>query len=93
MLDLDQKYLLNDEIVLRRIDNKCWALNTSKGNQYRLNEVSYSILDSFREATSFGEMISKIQQEYSVSRERLITDCTTVIQYAVNNNIVKEVRS
>lgn len=91
MLDLNQKYLLNDDIVLRKIDDKCWALNTSNGNQYRLNEVSYSILDSFRETTSFGDMISKLQQEYSVNKERLITDCTSIVQYAVNNNIVKEV--
>lgn len=91
MLDLNQKFKLNAEIVLRKIDSKCWALNTSNGNQYRLNEVSYCILEAFRETESFDKMISRVQQEYAVSRERLISDCTTILQYAVKNNIVKEV--
>lgn len=91
MLDLNQKYQLNNEIVLRKIDSKCWALNTINGNQYRLNEVSFCILDTFREVLSFDEMISKVQKEYDVSRERLISDCTNILQYAVKNNIVKEV--
>lgn len=91
MLDLNQKYQLNDEIVLRKIESKCWALNTINGDQYRLNEVSFFILDTFREVLSFYEMISMVQQEYNVSRERLISDCTNILQYAVKNNIVKEV--
>ena len=91
MLDLNKTYQINEEIVLRKIDTKCWALNIENGNQYRLNDVSYLILDSFREATTVASVISVVEKEYSVDRERLIADCSSMLQTAVNKNILKEV--
>ena len=91
MLDLTQKYQLNEKIVLRKIDSKCWALNVENGNQYRLNEVSYLILDSFREASAVEAMISVVEKEYAVDRGRLIADCSLMVQTAIDKNILKEV--
>ena len=91
MLDLTKKFQLKEEIVLRKIDSKCWALNVENGNQYRLNEVSYLILDSFRDASTVEEMIEKVKKEYAVDKERLIADCSLMIQTAVDKNILKEV--
>lgn len=91
MLDLTKKFQLKEEIVLRKIDSKCWALNFENGNQYRLNEVSYLILDSFRDASTVEEMIAIVKKEYAVDKERLIADCSLMIQTAVDKNILKEV--
>ena len=91
MLDLTKKFKLKEEIVLRKIDSKCWALNVENGNQYRLNEVSYLILDSFRDASTVEEMIAIVKKEYAVDKERLIADCSLMIQTAVDKNILKEV--
>lgn len=91
MLDLTKKFQLNEKIVLRKIDSKCWALNVQNGNQYRLNEVSYLILDSFRDVSTVGEMIAIVEKEYAVDEERLIADCSLMIQTAVDKNILKEV--
>lgn len=90
MLDLTKKFQLKEEIVLRKIDSKCWALNVENGNQYRLNEVSYLILDSFRDASTVEEMIAIVKKEYAVDKERLIADCSLMIQTAVDKNILKE---
>ena len=91
MLDLTKKFQLNEKIVLRKIDRKCWALNVENGNQYRLNEVSYLILDSFRDTSTVEEMIAIVKKEYAVDKERLIADCSSMIQTAVDKNILKEV--
>mgnify|MGYP004472992755 FL=1 len=91
MLDLTKKFQLNEKIVLRKIDSKCWALNVENGNQYRLNEVSYLILDSFRDTSTVEEMITIVKKEYAVDKERLIADCSSMIQTAVDKNILKEV--
>ena len=66
MLDLTNKYILNDKIVLRKMDSKCWALNVENGNQYRLNDVSYFILDSFREKATVDSGITVVEKEYAV---------------------------
>lgn len=91
MLDLTKKFQLKEEIVLRKIDSKCWALNIENGNQYRLNEVSYLILDSFRDTSTVEEMIAIVEKEYAVDKERLTADCSLMIQTAVDKNILKEV--
>lgn len=91
MLDLTKKYQINDKIVLRKIDSKCWALNVDNGNQYRLNDVSYFILDSFRESSTVEAIIAIVEKEYAVDRERLIADCSLMIQTAIDKNILKEV--
>lgn len=91
MLDLTKKFQLNEKIVLRKIDGKCWALNVENGNQYRLNEVSYLILDSFRDTSAVEEVITIVEKEYAVDKERLIADCSSMIQTAVDKNILKEV--
>lgn len=91
MLDSNKTYQINENIVLRKIDTKFWALNIENGNQYRLNDVSYLILDSFREAATVADVISIVEKEYSVDRERLIADCSSMLQTAVNKNILKEV--
>jgi hypothetical protein len=62
MLDLNKIYQINEKIVLRKIDTKCWALNIENGNQYRLNDVSYLILDSFREAATVADVISVVEK-------------------------------
>lgn len=91
MLDLTKKFQLNEKIVLRKIDSKCWALNVENGNQYRLNEVSFLILDSFRDTSTVTEIIAIVEKEYAVDKERLIADCSLMIQTAVDKNILKEV--
>lgn len=91
MLDLTKKYQINDKIVLRKMECKCWALNVENGNQYRLNEVSYFILDLFREESTGEAAISVVEKEYAVDRGRLIVDCSLMIQTAVDKNILKEV--
>lgn len=91
MLDLTKKFQLNEKIVLRKIDSKCWALNVENGNQYRLNEVSCLILDSFRDTSAVEEVITIVEKEYAVDKERLIADCSSMIQTAVDKNILKEV--
>ena len=90
-MDLTKKFQLNEKIVLRKIDSKCWALNVENGNQYRLNEVSYLILDSFRDTSAVEEVITIVEKEYAVDKERLIADCSSMIQTAVDKNILKEV--
>lgn len=91
MLDLAKKFKLSESIVLRKIDSKCWALNVENGNQYRLNEVSFLILDSFRECATVEAMLEIVQKEYAVNREQLLADCNLMIQTALDKHLLQEV--
>lgn len=93
MLDLNTVLELSNDIVLRGVGEKYWALNVSTGNQYKINEVSYFILNQFRTPRSIELMIEEVAKEYSVTRAQLEVDCMKVLQFAVNQTLVKEVRT
>lgn len=93
MLDMNRPLFLEDSIVLRGLGDKYWALDTSSGNQYRLNDVSYFILNLLRTQMSTVQVVDKILEEYAVTREQAVTDCSRVLQFAVENAVVKEVNN
>lgn len=93
MLDLTKEYKVKGEIVLRTVNNNYWALNTSNGNQYKLNEVSYFIINQMIEnRTTIEQIAQKAVSEYKVSFDQFVEDCKLMIQVALENQIVEEVR-
>lgn len=93
MLDLTKEYKVKGEIVLRTVNNNYWALNTSNGNQYKLNEVSYFIINQMIEnATTIEQIAQKAVCEYKVSFDEFVEDCKLMVQVALENQIVEEVR-
>lgn len=91
MLDMKKNILLNSDIVLRNVGDKYWALNTKDGNQFKLNEVSFFILNVFRERKSISAMLELVMKEYKIDIETLSADCDTILQYAIEKEILKEV--
>ena len=91
MLDLKTEFILNEDIVLRGIGDKFWALNVKDGKQFRLNKTSYAILNSLRSETAIGVVVNTMQQAYKVEHEVLLADCENIIRYALDRNIIKEV--
>lgn len=93
MLDMNHPLLLEDSIVLRGLGDKYWALDTLSGNQYRLNDVSYFILNLLRTQMTTVQAVDKVLEEYAVTREQAVSDCSRVLQFAVEKAIVKEVNN
>lgn len=91
MLDMNTILRLNAAIVLRGLGGKYWALDTSSGNQYKLNDVSYFMLNLLRSPMSAEQMVDEILKEYAVAREQVVVDCSRVLQFAIEKEIVKEV--
>ena len=91
MLDLRKSFCLSDTIVLRGLANKFWALDIVSGNQYKLNEVSYFILNLLRIPMAVEQLIEEIRKVYEVAYEQVVADCFIVLQFAKEKNIIKEV--
>lgn len=88
MLDIKEVFYLNEDIVLKGINDKFWALDTSTGSQYRLNEVSYDILSSVDGQKNIEDIIQKIKDSYSVDYDKLLSDCIKFIDLAINKDIL-----
>lgn len=93
MLDSGCVLKLNQDIVLRKLVDKYWALNVKDGTQYRLNETAYFMLDRLRAQMSVAQLIEEVQNEYNVGRAKLEEDCGTVFDFAMTNGLVEEVRT
>lgn len=93
MLDMTHRYKLKEDIVLKGLNNKYWALSTTTGNQYKLNEVAYDILNELTEAKSINELVDAITKAYEISKHEFISDCNALIENALKSGLVKEVNT
>ena len=60
------------------------------GNQYRLNNISYDILNLFREKKSITDVLELIADEYNVNIEKLFCDSSTMLNFAIEKNVIEE---
>lgn len=92
MLDIEKKFVLGENIVLRGIKNKFWALDVTSGSQFKLNETAYFILKCFEQPVSINYVIECVMKQYvNVNYDQLKNDCESVIDFASGKNILKEV--
>ena len=90
MLDLDEKYVLSDNIVLRSIHDKFWCLDTKNGTQYRLNRVSYDLLTNLMPGVVLSEIIDKVAQNYNVALSVFSSDAVSLLNLALNKEIIRK---
>lgn len=90
MLDLDEKYVLSDNIVLRSIHDKFWCLDTKNGTQYRLNRVSYDLLTNLMPGVALSEIIDKVAQNYNVALSVFSSDAVSLLNLALNKEIIRK---
>lgn len=91
MLDMTSTYKLKAGIVLKSINGKYWALSTLTGNQYRLNEVSYSIMNELTETKNIHELVYSLIKTYKVSTQEFTDDCSDFIKNALQGGLIEEV--
>lgn len=91
MLDLSKGFKLKSDIVLKCVNEKYWALSTTTGNQYKLNEVSYFIMNELTETKNINEISDAVTKVYKVSNQEFESDCNVLIEGAVKSGLVEEV--
>jgi hypothetical protein len=89
MLDLEKKYILSEDIVLRNVGKTYWGLNTKSGDQFKLNEVSYFILDQFRKQLTVKELLVILLKEFDVTEEVITEDVDKIISVATKNDLLR----
>lgn len=88
MLEMTEVYQLDDNIILKSINNSFWALDTRLGGQYKLNSVSYDILNRINGKDSLQEIFSNLLRSYNVSEKNLYVDFSEFIQKSINKAII-----
>lgn len=88
MLEIDDKVVISGNIILRSINDKFWALDTNTGSQYKLNRISYEMLELISEERAIKEVIDVLASSYNVEKDILVKDCLELLEYAISKDIV-----
>ena len=89
MLEMNDVLDLNEDIILRCVNDKFWALNTKNGNQYHINRVTYDILSSIDSKSSVSNIIKDVSKDYDVSAEVFSTDALQLLSSSIDKGIVR----
>lgn len=88
MLEMSEVYVLDENIVLRSINNKFWALDTRLGAQYKINRVSYDILSLLDGSKTVKEVIDNASVKYDVSDSIFRDDALGLLENALSKKII-----
>jgi hypothetical protein len=91
MLDVKEFYKRNENIIIKKLGGKQWALNMETGSEYTINEAAYDILNMLSTPRTMDEIVSEIINVYDVSREILIEDCKTWIPKALEKGLIERI--
>lgn len=91
MLEVKKIYKVSENIILRGINKKFWALDSKNGAQYRLNELSFDILSNLDGKNTLECIIEAQYNKYQVNKELLINDVIGFIHKSLEKGIIIEV--
>lgn len=89
----ESRFSLNEDLLLRAIAdiNRFYAFNLANGDHFRLNETAYRSLEIINAGISFDDLVQKYAAEFELGRQKAAQDLLTVLEFALNNNLIKEV--
>ena len=79
-------YVLSDDIILRSINNKFWALDTKKGGQYKLNSVAFDILSRLNGRDNLKKIFNDVLKTYEIAEKIFLKDFNELIEKAIINS-------
>lgn len=92
MLDEGIVLELDENVVLRSINDKFWALDTRSGAQYKLNRVSFDIFSDLDGKKSISEVVNNVSKLYNVSFDVFSDDAQGLLKDAFEKKLVREVK-
>jgi ubiquitin-protein ligase len=90
MLDVTEFYKRNENIIIKKLGGKQWALNMETGSECTINNVAYDILNILSTPHTMDEIVFEIINFYDVSRETFIEDCKAWMRIALEKGLVEE---
>jgi len=89
MLDLTRRYKRNPDIVIKSIGGKQVALNIDNGSEYKLNEISYDMLEALTQPMTVNDFVAVMLDKYDVSKERFMADGETWLADALQKELIQ----
>lgn len=69
-----------------------YAFNIMGGDQFKLNYTAYWVLEVIGGGISFQSLVDKFAQNFDQRTEKSKEDLAEVIEFALENKIIKEIK-
>lgn len=70
-----------------------YAFNITGGDQFKLNYTAYWVLEAIGKGANFQALVDEFTQNFDLEAEKAKEDLAEVIYFALENNIIREVKS
>lgn len=91
MLEVNARYQRSENIIIKKLGEKQWALNMENGNEYILNAVSYDILNELSIPRNMDDIVTLIISIYDISRETFLMDFKTWLLVALEKELIRKI--
>lgn len=68
-----------------------YAFNIMEGDQFKLNHTAYWVLETIGTGINFQALLDEFAQNFDLEKEKAKEDLAEVIQFALENHIIKEI--
>jgi len=85
---------LEEDILLQALPelDHYYAFNTKDGDNFKLNHTAYWTLSAIVEGVNYPTLLKGYSKEYCLDNKDAEEDLREVLQYAIENKIIKEVK-
>jgi hypothetical protein len=90
----ESRFTLAEDILLQALPelDHYYAFNTTDGDNFKLNHTAHWVLSAIGSGVNIAELREGFVKEFEMDTKTAEQDLNDVIQYALENKIIKEVK-
>lgn len=81
-------YTLNEDYIVREIDDKLVVVNINDAKYYTFNDVGKLILDHILQQKDYGDLLQSVQTTFDVTREQFENDFSLFLRDMESKSIL-----
>lgn len=83
---------LSENVIIQALPemDQYYAFNLESGNHFSLNNTAYWILEAIGKGITIAELKERFMEYFDLSPEMADKDISEVLQFAMENSIIKE---
>lgn len=93
-LNPNSRFKLEDDILLQALPelDHYYAFNTKDGDNFKLNHTAHWALAAIGNGIDYLELLKRFSTKFDLDDKTAEQDLKEVLQYALENRIIKEVK-
>ena len=93
-LNPDSHFEMEEDILLQALPelDHYYAFNTKDGDNFKLNHTAHWVLAAIGSGVNYSEILQGFSKEFDLDVKTAEQDLKEVLQHALENKIIKEVK-